>query len=607
MSTTERPVRTRIAPSPTGNPHIGTIYAALFCKALAVQQHGQFIMRLEDTDRTRYVAEAAGMLFGALRWTGLDPVEGPEQGGPYGPYIQTERLPIYREYADKLIQQGGGYYCFCTPEELAEMRREQERRKEPPRYDRRCLRLPPAEVERRLAAGMPASVRLRVPDEGSVSWDDAVRGQVSFECRLLTDQILLRPNGLPTSHLGIPLDDYLMRISHVIRGEEWLSSVPYYILLYRAFGWETPVFAHLSILRNPDRSKMSKRKNPTSVFWYRERGFLPQALLNFLALLGWSHPEGKEIFDFAEFARELTLDRIVKSAPIFDLAKLEWLNGHYIRALPLEELAAAVQPFLPDPLEHGYLLRILPLVQERLRRLDEIGPLTDFFRHDPDPLTLPFGQAIKRRTPAEILGALEAATGRLEALGQPTREQFEAAVRGLAEELGWKAGDLFMAIRVAVTGSNASPPLYECCAVLGWPVAFRRLRAASGALGTVPGWGGRRPPHPETGRPMPDYCWTSWTCDARMPLPRGSFSALYVTLSPTRRSSKLTPESEVRWKNRSSPPPSGLMKPKPRSVMVLTVPWAILGLLTAVLARTRRPRGSAPPARCRRGATERAA
>jgi glutamyl-tRNA synthetase len=484
MPPSERPVRTRIAPSPTGEPHIGTLYASLFCKAFAVQRHGRFILRLEDTDRTRFVPSAVQSIPEALRWVGLDPDEGPEQGGEYGPYVQTERLPSYREYGEELVKRGGGYYCFCTPERLEDMRREQERRKEPPRYDRHCLRLPKEEIQRLLAEGTPYSIRLRVPDEGSVTWDDAVRGTVSFENRVLTDQILLRPSGYPTSHLGIPLDDYLMRISHVIRAEEWLSSVPYYILLYRAFGWELPVFAHLSILRNKDRSKMSKRKNPTSVMWYRQQGFLPEALLNFLALLGWSDPDGKEVFSFQEFTEKLTLERVVKSAPIFDFTKLEWLNGVYIRAMTVEALADAVQPFLPEPVERAHLLRMLPLVQERMKKLNEVGALTEFLRHDPDPQDLPFATAIKRQPRSAIADALTALTDAWERTGQPSAEQWDASVRELAERLGWKAGDLFMALRIAITGSNASPPTYEFAQVLGWPATLRRLHAAIAALRT---------------------------------------------------------------------------------------------------------------------------
>lgn len=477
-----RAVRTRIAPSPTGEPHIGNMYAALFCKAFAVQRQGRFVLRLEDTDRTRFVPAAVQQLPDALHWLGLDPDEGPQQGGPYGPYVQTERLPVYRQYAEDLVARGGGYHCFCTAERLEEMRREQERRKEPPRYDRRCLHLPAEERRRLLDAGMPSSIRLRIPDEGSVTWEDAVRGTVTFENRFLTDQILLRPSGYPTSHLGIPLDDYLMRISHVIRAEEWLSSVPYYILLYRAFGWELPVFAHLSILRNKDRSKMSKRKNPTSVMWYRQQGYLPEVLVNFLALLGWSDPEGKEVFSFQEFARKLTLDRVVTSAPIFDFTKLEWLNGVYIRAMSVEALATAVQPFLSEPVERADLLRMLPLVQERMKKLSEIDTLTEYLRHDPDPRALPFAQAVKRQTATEIAGALATLTASWEALGQPTAEQWDTAVRDLAGQLGWKAGDLFMALRVAITGSTASPPTYEFGQVIGWPAVYRRLHAAIAEL-----------------------------------------------------------------------------------------------------------------------------
>lgn len=479
MATT---VRTRIAPSPTGEPHIGNMYAAMFCKAFAQQHRGQFVMRIEDTDRRRFVPEAVGMLIGAFHWVGLDPDEGPAQGGPYGPYVQSERLPLYQEQADVLVRRGAAYYCFCTPEELDAERKDAERRKVPYVYSRRCLRRSTDEVRRLLADGAPRVVRLRIPDEGSVSFSDAVRGHVTFENRFLTDQIILKSDGFPTSHLAIPMDDHEMHISHVIRAEEWLSSVPYYILVCRASGWPLPEFAHLSVLRNADRSKMSKRRNPTSVAWYRAQGYLPEALLNFLALQGWSHPDGKEIFSFQEFTALLTLDRIVKSGPIFDFAKLDWMNRHYIRELTLDQLADAVTPFLPEPVERDYLLRMLPIVQERLRTLGEIGPLTNYLRHDPDPTGLPWEQAIKRRSQGEIGAALVRLTNVLESFGQPTTEQYDHAVRSLAEELGWKHGDLFMAMRVAITGTNASPPIYESCEVLGWPVAFRRLQAAIGSL-----------------------------------------------------------------------------------------------------------------------------
>lgn len=480
-----RPVRTRVAPSPTGEPHIGTMYAALFCKAFARGQGGRFIFRLEDTDRTRFVPAAVQMLPDALQWLGLDPDEGPNVGGPYGPYVQSERLPLYRQYAEDLIARGKGYYCFCTPAELEAERKAADQQRVPYRYSRRCLHRPPEETQQLLAERTPHTVRLRIPDDDSVTWDDAVRGTVTFETRVLTDQILLKSDGFPTSHLAIPLDDYLMQISHVFRGEEWLSSVPYYLLLYRAFGWEAPVFAHLSILRNNDknRTKMSKRKNPTSVRLYRAEGYLPPALVNFLALLGWSHPEGKEIFSFEEFAATLTLERIVTSAPIFDLTKLEWMNGVYIRAMSLDDLADAVQPFLPEPVECDFLLRMLPLIQERMKKLNEVGPLTEFLRHDPDPGALPFAQVIKRQSAQEIAGALATLTQNWEPLGAPSAEQWDQAVRQLADQLGWRAGDLFMALRIAITGTNASPPTYEFAQVIGWPATYRRLHAAIGALG----------------------------------------------------------------------------------------------------------------------------
>lgn len=478
MSGTLTAVRTRVAPSPTGEPHIGNMYAALFCKAFAVQHGGAFILRLEDTDRRRYVPQAVDMLPEALHWLGLDPDESPAKGGPYAPYVQSLRLPLYHQAAEDLIKLGAGYRCFCTPERLEAVRQEQTSRKEPTRYDRHCLNLPPEELQRQLEAGAPYVVRLRVPDNGTVEWDDAVRGHVIYQCRTLTDQVLLKSDGYPTSHLGIPYDDHVMRVSHVIRAEEWLPSVPYYLLLFRAFGWDEPIFAHLSILRNPDRSKMSKRKNPTSVMWYRQQGYLPQALVNFLALQGWSHPDGKEFFTFQEFAEKLTLERIVTSGPIFDLTKLDWMNGRYIAALSEDELAEAVTPFLPEPVERQAILKMLPLVRERMKKLSEIDGLTHFLRHDPLAETLPFEQAVKRRSGAEMHTALAAAVSAVKALTEPKPEAFEQTIRGVAESLGWKAGDVFMLVRVAVTGSSASPPLYESCVVLGWPAVFRRLDAA---------------------------------------------------------------------------------------------------------------------------------
>ena len=475
-------VRTRVAPSPTGDPHMGTLYAALFCKAFAEKHNGTFILRIEDTDRTRYVPEAVEALYDALHWAHLDPDESPLVGGPYGPYIQSERLPIYHELAQRLVTTGHAYPCFCTPERLTALRAEQEARREPTRYDRHCLYLPQDEVQQRLRAGEPHTIRLRIPDHGPVTFHDVIRGTVSFETSVLTDHILLKSDGYPTSHLAIPADDHSMHISHVIRAEEWLSSVPYYVLIYRAFEWAEPIFAHLSVLRNADRSKMSKRKNNTSVRWYREHGFLPEAVLNFLALLGWSHPQGEEIFSYEGFRDLLTLERIVKSGPIFDLKKLEWMNGVYIRRLSTGELAHRLQPFLSHPVQRETLERILPLVQERLKTLCDINDALLPFLQEPDPLHLPFAQAIKRLTLQDIRRGLELLYPQLAALGTPDALTFEQIIRSLAAELGWKAGDLFMAVRIAVTGTNASPPLYDFCDVIGWPHAFKRLQSAIESL-----------------------------------------------------------------------------------------------------------------------------
>src|SRR5438874_92019 len=288
-------IRTRIAPSPTGDPHVGTGYMALFNRAFAHKHGGKFILRIEDTDQVRYNESSVGEITKALDWLGLTPDEGPGIGGDYGPYVQTQRSALYKEHAEKLVAMGKAYRCFCTKERLDQMRKEQEARKEPPHYDRTCLHLSPEEVERNLAEGKPYVIRIRIPDEGTTSFNDLIRGDIKFENRVLDDTILLKSDGLPVYHLAVVVDDHYMAISHVIRGEEWISSTPIHVLLYQHFGWEPPIFAHMPLMRNADRSKVSKRKNNTSLKWYREEGFLPEALVNFLALMGWSMPDGSEI------------------------------------------------------------------------------------------------------------------------------------------------------------------------------------------------------------------------------------------------------------------------------------------------------------------------
>jgi glutamyl-tRNA synthetase len=373
------PIRTRIAPSPTGIAHVGTAWMSMFDLALARQTGGQFLVRIEDTDRARFVEGAEEKIYEGFQWLGIPYDEGGQKGGPYAPYKQSERLPLYKEYIEQLLEKGAAYYCFCTSERLTQMRDAQQKAGQLTRYDRHCVHLPKEEVNARLAKGEAAVVRLKVPDEGVSRWDDAIRGPVEFQLTAVDDQVLMKSDGFPTYHFAVVVDDHLMKISHVLRGEEWISSTPKHLLVYAAFGWQPPVFAHMPLIRNADKSKLSKRKNDVSILSYRQKGYLPEALLNFIALLGWSHPESKEIFSFEEFLKVMSLDRIQKTGPIFDTKKLDWMNGVYIRALPYDELKLRLSNFLPADFPHHLFDAILPLIMERLVTLADIEELSSFF------------------------------------------------------------------------------------------------------------------------------------------------------------------------------------------------------------------------------------
>ncbi len=474
-------VRVRIAPSPTGDPHVGTAYVALFNRAFARQQGGQFLLRIEDTDRTRSTPESEAMIFESLRWLGLTWDEGPDVGGPSGPYRQSERLPIYKDHTEKLLASGAAYLCFCTSERLDALRREQTTAKLPTRYDGACRDLAPAEASRRRTAGEACVVRLRIPASGELAFDDLVRGRISFQAEQIDDQVLLKGDGYPTYHLANVVDDHLMGITHVMRAEEWIPSVPKHLLLYRAFGWTPPGMAHLPLLRNPDRSKISKRKQPTSLNWYRDQGYLPEAMVNFLALMGFSQPDGKEIFPFEEMARNFAFERITTSGPVFDLKKLEWLNGTYLRELIPGALAARLAPFGASAQDPARVAAILPLVQERLKRLAEWGELTDFFFTAPEPGPLLLEQG--KHPAAEGAAMLEEAAAALQDQADFSSAAVEALLRGKQALRGWKTGDYFMTLRVAVTGRKATPPLTDTFAVLGREEVVRRLRAAAAWLG----------------------------------------------------------------------------------------------------------------------------
>lgn len=376
-------VRTRIAPSPTGQDlHIGNVYTALLNFAWAKRNNGKFILRIEDTDRTRLVEGSEKRIRESLDWLGISYDEGPGKPGPHEPYRQSERLQIYKKYAEELIEKTMAFYCFCTTERLTTMRSVQEASSMPTLYDGFCKKYSLVEAKEK-AKSEAYVIRMNTPEEGKTEFNDLVRGKIEFENSLIDDQILLKSDGYPTYHLAVVVDDHLMEISHVIRAEEWISSTPKHILLYNFFGWELPVFAHVPILRNPDKSKLSKRKNPVWVSWYREEGFLPEAILNFLALMGWSHPEQKEEFDLSEFEKLFDPKDLKPVGPIFDITKLEWLNGVWIRKLPLVELKKRLEKYYKDDRElssvfdskHADLL--LGLAQSRMKKLSEFRNLVN--------------------------------------------------------------------------------------------------------------------------------------------------------------------------------------------------------------------------------------
>lgn len=467
-----REIRVRIAPSPTGDPHVGTAYTALFNLAFAKKRGGKFILRIEDTDQTRARASSEEQIFSSLRWLGLNWDEGPDCGGPYGPYRQSERLPIYREYVGKLLESSHAYLCFCTAERLDAVRQEQKAQGLTTRYDGHCRALPRDEGKRRQAAGEPHVVRLKVPQTGTTSFDDLLRGPVEFGNDRIDDQVLLKTDGFPTYHLANVVDDYLMKISHVIRAEEWISSTPKHVLLYRAFGWEEPVFCHLPLLRNSDRSKISKRKNPVSLTYYRRAGILPEAIVNFLALMGWSYGEDKEIFSLAEMIEVFDLKKISIGGPVFDLVKLTWLNQHYMHRM---DDAAFIKHLKQEVFSDDMLLKLKPLALERMSRFEQFVDNNAFF----------FNGALdyknldilpKGKEPAEIITMLQGLLEKLDELFDWTHEAIHTLMNAHRESIAWKPKDYFMTIRLIATGRKDSPPLPESLELIGREMVRFRLR-----------------------------------------------------------------------------------------------------------------------------------
>ena len=475
-------VRVRFAPSPTGYLHVGGLRTALYNYLFAKKNNGKFILRIEDTDRNRFVEGAVENLIETLKWAGLDYDEGPDKDGGRGPYVQSERLEIYRKYADQLMAEGKAYRCFCTPERLQKLREEQQRLKLPQaKYDKHCLHLSKEEIERNLAEGKPYVIRLNVQPGEKIAFDDIVRGRVEFDRETIDDQILIKSDGYPTYHLANVVDDYLMGITHVIRGEEWLSSTPKHVLLYEYLGWRLPKFAHLPLLLNPDRSKLSKRQGDVAVEDYRAKGYLKEALINFVALLGWSTSDNREIFTLEELVNEFSLERVHKSGAIFNIEKLNWLNAEHLRKKSNDELLAMLRDELKKSkyadaeLSDEYLLGVIEAMKERVSFVREFIENCPYFYERPtdyDP------NVVKKRWKDDSAELLNEFVRKIESLENPTKEDYEHALAEIAEEREIGKGRIIHPLRLAVSGVGIGPGVFDLVYILGKDEVIERIKIA---------------------------------------------------------------------------------------------------------------------------------
>ncbi len=516
-------IRVRFAPSPTGFLHIGSLRTALYNFLFTKKNKGKFILRIEDTDVKRKVPGAIENLMKTLQVMGLNWDEGPficlrsvkiknkkskirnkkefiiGQKGRYGPYFQSQRLNLYRNLAQKLVNNGYAYYCFCSKKDLEKMRQEQIVKKMPPMYDERCRKLSKKEVEEKIKQKIPYVIRLRVPEEGSVKFHDLIRGEMGFDFKNIDDQILLKSDGYPTYHLAVVVDDHFMRITHIIRGEEWLPSVPKHLLIYQAFGWQPPKFAHLPLILNPDHSKLSKRESDVAVEDYLNQGYLPEAILNFVSFLGWNPGDNREIFSLKELIKEFSLEKIQKAGAIFNREKLDWMNGYYIRKMKIGELTKKCLPYLiqnglikskifnfqiyktGEIVNFNWLKKIVTLEQERMKKLSDLPKLANFFFQDKleyNPQTLLW----EKTTKEEAVNNLNLIKDKLKKLSDKTfkRANIQALLDKLAKEQG--TGQIFWPFRVALSGKEASPPPSEISEILGKQKTIKRVKEAVNLL-----------------------------------------------------------------------------------------------------------------------------
>ncbi|MBK7629411.1 MAG: glutamate--tRNA ligase [Ignavibacteriales bacterium] len=474
--------RVRFAPSPTGYLHVGGLRTALYNFLFAKNNNGSFVLRIEDTDRNRFVEGAVENLISALKWAGLNFDEGPEIGGDFGPYMQSQRLDIYKKYSDQLIEKGKAYYCFCTTERLQTLREEQEKQKLPQaKYDKHCLQLSKDEIAKNLAAGIPKVVRLNVIPNQTIKFDDIVRKHVEFESNNVDDQVLIKSDGYPTYHLANVVDDHLMKITHVIRGEEWLSSTPKHVLLYDSFEWERPIFAHLPLLLNPDRSKLSKRQGDVAVEDYRDKGYLKDALINFVALLGWNAGDDKEFYYIDELIKSFSLERVNKAGAVFDLQKLNWLNAEHLRKKSNEELLSLLKDeirkskFKNENYSDNFLSSLIEAMKERVSFVKEFIDTCTYFYEAP---TAYEQKSIEKNWKPETAAHLNRLKDEFSSLKNPSKEEFEHALAKISEELNVSKGKLIHPLRLAVSGLSTGPGMFDLLITLGKDEVVKRIETA---------------------------------------------------------------------------------------------------------------------------------
>jgi glutamyl-tRNA synthetase len=484
-------VRTRFAPSPTGFLHVGGLRTALYSYLFAKKMNGSFILRIEDTDRSRKVEGAMENLIETLHWSGVEFDEGPGKEGDFGPYIQSQRLSLYQYYAHQLVEEGKAYYCFCTPERLEQVRQKQIAAKVSPSYDRHCRNFSKEETEKRRKAGEAFVIRMKVPLDGELTFTDLIRGDVTIAYKILDDQVILKSDGYPTYHLAVVVDDHLMKISHVIRGEEWLPSTPKHVLLYQFLGWELPQFAHLPLLLNPDKSKLSKRQGDVAVEDYRLKGYLKEALVNFVAFLGWNPGDEREIFSLEELVNEFSLERVGKSGAVFNIEKLDWMNFEHLRRKPDSEVLCmlkeklALSAFDNKDFSDAYLLSVISAMRER------VTFVKDFIEKSPYFFQAPAGydaEVVKKRWKQESSLYLKKLTGEISSLENPKKEDYEAALHRTAELLQVKKSDLIHPLRLAVSGMGAGPGLFDILCILGKEETIRRMNSAIERVPAIAGF-----------------------------------------------------------------------------------------------------------------------